>query len=457
MSPNLTPEQIEKLRSLGIDVVLKEETAPLSKIFKPLEKYETQEESFDIPPFKPDLTKFNPPPKENTLISLPQTIEIPHLLIQKSAKQKNNLNSFLPLLAISGITIFSFSGIILLKNQNSNQSTPVAAANPNPAPVAAQTAATPTPATQAIQSYLLASQQYFTQALQFQKSATENSNDQVINLLNQSILAASDAVKSYPDDYRGYYQRGRIYQSLVDSKPELINQALSDFSTASKLNPESPDITRDLASLFARKGDVDSTLNFLSKTVSLEPTKAQNFYDLAKIQQQTGRIQDALSTYNRLIPLLTDPSQLAQVQAEKTTLEHIIAQNPTLKPSNSGLSTPTPIDPNPSISFPAQTPKLQASIGSGLIIAAPETSPKIEINNITNSNSLSGTASLPANAKDLTLENSNLTATSQVYLTILKGGKNQTLQVLSKSGTTFKVGLDTAIPEEIQFKWWIIN
>ena len=160
MTPNLTPDQINQLRSLGIfsDPVIR----PISKL------------ELNLPP-----------------------------LSKGGSRRDLKFNSFLPLISIAGITLVSFSGIILLKNQTSDPA-PVASTSPKSSSPVQQQALSPTstPAPVAIQSYLLSSQQLFTQALQLQKTPN-NSNEQVVNLLNQSILAASDAIKYYPGDYRG--------------------------------------------------------------------------------------------------------------------------------------------------------------------------------------------------------------------------------------------------------------
>ncbi|MFA6007807.1 MAG: hypothetical protein WC784_04170, partial [Candidatus Shapirobacteria bacterium] len=225
--------------------------------------------------------------------------------------------------------------------------------------------------------------------------------------------------------------------------------AISDYQQAQKLNSSSADLTRQLASLYARKGDLQDTLNYLSATVSLEPTKAQNFYDLAKLQQQAGLFPDALNTYNQLLPLISDSTQKTQVETEKTTLEKIIAQN-NIKISTSPTTIPktTPIlDGN----------LLQASTLSSPIIAAPESSPNISLNNQTDSNSLSGTATLFSNKKQITVKNSKLTPNSQVYLSILTGGKNQSLELLSKSTDSFTAGFQSPLSEDVTFKWWIVN
>lgn len=362
------------------------------------------------------------------------------------------INPTFPLLSISGITLLSFGGLVLLKSKVEPQKI-----TPKNLPLQnSQSTIEPTQVPKSIQHYLLTSQQYFSQALQLQQQTAGANQQQTIALLNQSILAATNAIKEFPSDYRGYYQRAKIYQSLSVGADQFIDQTISDLSLAYKYNSNSPEITHDLASIYAKKGDAQNTLAYLVQTVSLDPTKAQNFYDLAKIQQQTGQISQAVDTYNRLIPLITDVDQKAQVEQEKASLEKLASQN--LNPSVPNVGA----NPNPAdqpLNLPDNPPTIQAmnNDNNGLIIAAPETESKVEVQNLTNSNALSGTGTLPANQKDITITNSNLTSESQVYLSLTKGGKNQTLKVLSKSADSFTAGFDTPLTEEVEFKWWIIS
>jgi len=397
MSQPLTSDQINQLESLGIEV--------------------------------------NQNPKEN-------------LKPKKLTSENRNLKSkVFPLLSISGLTILSFSGLLLLKSKNNNS------ALQNSSMINDQSSTispAPTQVPKSIQHYLLTSQQYFSQALQSQKDQTST-----IDLLNNSILAATSAIKEFPQDYRGYLQRAQIYQSLVDSKPEFLSQAISDLNTSYKLNSNSSEITHLLASLYAKKGDIQNTLAFLNQTIIIEPTKAQNFYDLAKIQQQAGLLPQALQTYNQLLTLVSDSTQKTQITSEKLALEKLVAQNP----SQSNVATTPTTSPSTNIDTTPNldSPLIQALADSSLIVAAPETENKVEISNQTESNSLAGNSTLSSGQKQIIITNTNISSTSQVYVTITKGGKNQNLQVLSKSNKSFTVGLDSPINEDIEFKWWIIN
>lgn len=371
----------------------------------------------------------------------PSTFSTP---ISNSAK-----NSLLPLISISGATLILCGGIILLKSQTS--ATP-ASTNPSPITHQPQNQAKPTQsATPTIQQLLLTSQQLFSQALQAQNASNQ---PQLIDLINQAITAATQAIRSYPHDYRGFEQRARIYHSLVNSRPDLIDQTITDYLQAAALNPTSADITRQLASLYAAKGNAAKTIYYLSASINLNPTDAQNFYDLARIQQQAGLIPQAISTYDRLLPLIADPTQQSQVQLEKQSLEQLVAQCPNCQQATAPTPQPSPTTPP---LFDDSFPAIQALADSGLIIAAPETGKNLEVDQLTESNALSGSATLPANQKSLEFTNNHLTPQSQVYLTVTKGGKNHTLKVLSRSGQTFTVGFDSPLSQDVEFKWWIIN
>jgi tetratricopeptide (TPR) repeat protein len=359
---------------------------------------------------------------------------------QRGLKHSN----IFPILSISGLTLLSFSGLILFKNQG--QTTPNNSTTNTTLP---ETSVSPTQVPKSIQHYLLTSQQYFSKA----------SQNQSVDDLNQAILSATDAIKEFPNDYRGFYQRGRIYQSVLASQPQLISQVISDLSQAQKLEPKNAEITRSLASAYAQSGDAQNTINYLSQTIALEPTKAQNFYDLALIQQQVGYLPQAIETYNQLITLISDPNQKAQVESEKSSLEKLLAQNINHSEASAKggqIDNPSAI---PTINLPSSldSPTIQASVSTGLIVAAPEELDQVKVTNLTTSNSLSGNQTLPSGTNKITITNSQVIDTSQVYISVIKGGKNQNLQVISKSTGSFIVGLDKPINEDIEFNWWIIN
>ncbi len=430
MTGNLTPDQIQQLNDLGISI-------PTNPIPKPISP------NLSDPLHQPVLVSTpdpNPPKIDqtphSTLLTKPPTV---------------SKSSVLPLISISGLSLLSVGGLLFFKTRSEAIISPQASISQQQD----TEIPTPTQVPKSIQHFLLTSQQYFSQALQLQN--TQANQTQVVAALNQSLAAANDAIQEFPTDYRGYEQRGRIYQSLLDSKPDLITQTLSDFTMASHFNPTSADLTHTVANLYAKKGDLADTLSYLTKTITLEPTKAQNFYDLAQLQQQAGLIADAASTYSQLLTILPDPTQKQQVQTQLSALQQLLKKN-----TSGRLPTPTiyPSEVQKDVGGPTIVttgPTIQADTGQGLIIAAPATASAVIVTGQTQSNALSGDGTLVPNQVFFTLTNTNITSHSQILVSLIQGGKNQTLKVLSKSDGACTIGFDVPVNENVKFKWWIIN
>jgi len=355
---------------------------------------------------------------------------------------------------VAGSVVFSMVGfgmVMLLKKDGATKNTNIEVKTPDNEVVARIS-----PTQTNIQKHLLASQQYFSQALQAQSMGEAQ---EVIEFLNKSLEEAGMAITNFSDDFRGYQQRGKIYQSLISASEilneqdkQFLSQAINDFSKAYKLNTELAEISRDLANLYAKAGDATKTIFYLSETIRIEPTKAQNFYDLARIQSQSGDIVSALDTYKQLVWLVSDTNQKQIIEAEKQSLEKILAENPDLKQKTKIDYIPTPTE-----GILREGPKIEAGKKSNVIIAAAEEKEVLEVTGMTESNSYSGEARLSANQADVEIKNENLTSSAQVYVSITKGGKNQVLRVKSKTDSSFRVGLDVPINEDIEFKWWIIE
>lgn len=358
------------------------------------------------------------------------------------AKSKPN---FLPLLAVFGATIFIGTSLYFFKSTQSKHTTgSVAYATPSVIP-------TIVPTSRPVQNYLLASQQSFTQAVAKQKTDPQGT----VELVNQAISQASSAITDYPSDFRAWQQRGQIYQSLIQTKPEYLSLAIADYKKASLLNPLSAELTKTLAGLYAKAGDATNTKTYLFQTLNLEPTKAQNFYDLAQIQQQTGDLQNALSTYQRLLNLLTDPEQINQVRSQAQALESLLSQAPRQPQATGEGGTATP----PLQLDASEQPSLLRAdnLADSVIIAAPSTDTPVTLTNQTTTNALAGEGTLLAGQTDLTIVNEHATSATPIYLTVVKGGKNQVFYLKAKQTGQFTAGLDQAIAEDITFNWWILE
>ncbi len=424
--PQYDPQIIKRLQDLGIDPYKNSSPTPQKNTPKttPQPQIQTppsQKES--TPPTTSLQTKITPPPKKNSVF---------------------------PLLTISGISLLSIGSLILFKDRSSPLVSPSSLSLPAIGDQA-QTQPTPTQIPKSIHHYLLTSQSTFTEATSTQATDPQKA----IALLNQAVEYATQATTLFPSDYRGFEQRAKIYSSLnstdTTESTSYLDQAIADYQKAFKLKPDNPDLTRQLATLWAKKGSVQDTLAYLNLTIQIEPTNAQHYYDLAKIQTQVGNLNEALATYQHLLPLVTDPQQIETVTKETTSLENLLAQN-----TDSPVSDDATPPPQPSLLKNLETaPTIQALVNTGPIIADVKEEEKIEITGQSDSNALSGTATIAQEELELIIQNEALTESSRVYTTITKGGKNLILTVKSKTNSSFTVAIDSPATEDIEFKWWI--
>jgi len=77
---------------------------------------------------------------------------------------------------------------------------------------------------------------------------------------------------------------------------------------------------------------------------------------------------------------------------------------------------------------------------------------------IANTEATIGTAVLSAGTSKITVNSNQVTDASLLYITPITSTGNQVLYVKEKlSGTGFTVAIDSALPQDIRFNWWIVN
>ena len=65
---------------------------------------------------------------------------------------------------------------------------------------------------------------------------------------------------------------------------------------------------------------------------------------------------------------------------------------------------------------------------------------------------------IPAGSRSIMIANERVTANSLIYITPITSTYNQVLYVSDKNpGTSFTVSLDTPLPANAEFNWWIVN
>jgi len=305
---------------------------------------------------------------------------------------------------------------------------------------------------QLVSDYLLKSQTLFSKAIELSsQNADSSQNERIVQLINEAITAATEAIIANPQDSRGYAQRGKIYKAIEQYLNEALSAALADYQQAVRLNPRQVSYYQEVASLLLRLERKTEALAVLKKCVYINPTEAQGWYELAKLQAELGALKEAKASYQRILALLVDETQKEAVRQEISALDKLLAQADSL-PTQPLVTSP----PAKEIVFPDEPPKMEAKIASQVIIADPGEEKTQQQQYLSSSNALSGSTVLPAGEKELKIENANLQADSQVYLAAEDDLQNEVLRVKGKGEGWFTVSVSHPLSHDVSFRWWII-
>lgn len=317
-----------------------------------------------------------------------------------------------------------------------------------------------------ISDYLITSQTFFSQAIELSqqagllesdKSSTDVNNQRVVELINEAITQATAAVLHYPTDARGWYQRAKIYQTIEKYNEGSIQAAIKDIERAVYLEPENKEYLSFLSNLWQDQGDLKKAIFYLSQAAQANPTDAQLWFELAKLQTKEGLLVQAYQSYQRIIPLIVDVSQKKLVREEMVAIESLLAQTKGIDFATSMVPT---ISPSTDLYLPDAPAKLEANnLAQQVIIADPENEERFASKDKGeySSNSLSGNSLITAGDTEIEIDNANLSPDTQVYITAIGDTQNEVLKVKSKKEKSFVVSISNPISNDLEFKWWLIQ
>ena len=316
-----------------------------------------------------------------------------------------------------------------------------------------------------ISDYLLTSQTFFSRAIELsqqtassenQRSSTDANNQRVVELINEAISQATDAILHYPTDARGWYQRAKIYQAIEKYNEGSIQTAIRDMERAVYLEPENKEYLTTLSNLWLDQNDSKKAVFYLSQAAQANPTDAQLWFQLAKLQTKEGLLVQAYKNYQRIIPLIVDASQKKLVKKEMAAIESLLAQTEGIDFAASMVPT---ISPSTDLYLPDAPAKLEANnLAQQVVIADPESEERFTSKDKGeySSNSLSGNSFIAAGDTEIEINNANLDPNTQVYITAIGNTQNEVLKIKSKREKSFVVSISNPISNDLEFKWWLI-
>ncbi len=185
----------------------------------------------------------------------------------------------------------------------------------------------------------------------------------IVQLLQQSINYARNAVVLSPQTSVNWQNLAQIYRSLINVGENADQFSVASASQAILLDPTNPQLRVQLGGIYFQLKQWDLALQQFDLARQLKPDFSNAYYNLGHTYEEKGDLQSALASYQVVKQLSKDnPDNLKQIDEEIKALEAKIGEtasasdNPELKTDQPPLGIP-----GPSANLPEQDPKLKIS------------------------------------------------------------------------------------------------
>ncbi len=150
---------------------------------------------------------------------------------------------------------------------------------------------------------------YAALAVQFARQGDATSAAQ----LAQTAIAASDqTLELNPRHLNFHKSRARIYITLAEIDPRLLNQATVALTKAISLSPTDAKLLYNLALVQLALGQTNEGLLTLEKTIALKPNYEAARTELAQHLINQGKLEEAKAQYQYILEKITPENQLIQ-------------------------------------------------------------------------------------------------------------------------------------------------
>jgi tetratricopeptide (TPR) repeat protein len=110
-----------------------------------------------------------------------------------------------------------------------------------------------------------------------------------------------DTVKKSPQTYRANFNAG-----LSHAKRGRFNEAIKEFQTAIRINPDYPEVYNNLGLAYLHKGDFDAALYEINLALTLDPRAPYIYDSLGQVYAGQGRYDDARKAFQKALELDPD-------------------------------------------------------------------------------------------------------------------------------------------------------
>lgn len=200
----------------------------------------------------------------------------------------------------------------------------------------------------------------------------------VLQLLQQSISSARNAVIISPLNSLNWQNLGQIYRNLINVGQNADQFAIASLNQAIALDQYNPQLYIQLGGIYYQLGQFDAAQNQFQIAVSLKRDFANGYYNLGHALEEKGDFQNALQAYQVVQQLVkNDKPNLDRINADIDNLQKKAKNLETNKAAEiSGSTNQPPLNiSTPSTEIPAQKPPVKISPPPAASVEKPTATP----------------------------------------------------------------------------------
>lgn len=193
------------------------------------------------------------------------------------------------------------------------------------------------------------------------KEPSQDVQNNIIALLQQSINSARQAVTLSAFTSINWQNLGQIYRNLIGVGQNAEQFAVASYNQAIALNPSNPGLRIELGGIYYQLKQWDLAQNQFTIATQLKPDYANAYYNLGHVLEEKGDLANALPQYQAVRQLVAnDKANADKIDAEIKALQDKIgaeaqATGDVKEPTSD--NTPLTVD-EPKTQFPEKDPRV---------------------------------------------------------------------------------------------------
>ncbi len=193
------------------------------------------------------------------------------------------------------------------------------------------------------------------------KKPTDEVQNNIIALLQQSINSARQAVTLSPFVSINWQNLGQIYRNLIGVGQNAEQFAVASYNQAITLNPSNPGLRIELGGVYYQLKQWDLAQNQFTIAAQLKNDYANAYYNLGHVLEEKGDLQNALTQYQTVQQLVAnDKANLDKITSEIKAVQDKIGK------AQANIQTKTPTEDTtplgvakPQAEFPPKDPRVK--------------------------------------------------------------------------------------------------